>query len=183
MAEDRRDRIAVAMGVFFTLAGLMHFASPTFFDDLVPPWLPPRERFWIYVSGVAELVVGAMLLVKRTRRRAAYAAMGLLVLVYPANLYMARDWRDRPASEQFIAYAAPLLGRGAAPHAIDLDLVSRRPSESTTAAQTTTGSVDFRKTPRDMLPRTASVGFESSAATKSFGPVRAVSPLRPLTSR
>ncbi len=93
------------MGVFFTFAGLMHFASPTFFDDIVPPWLPPSERFWTYVSGVAELVVGAMLLVKRTRRWAAYAAMGLLVLVYPANLYMAWDWRDRPASEQFISYA------------------------------------------------------------------------------
>ena len=54
---------------------------------------------------VAELVVGPMLLVERTRRWAAYAAMGLFVVVYPANLYMAWDWRDRPASEQFIAYA------------------------------------------------------------------------------
>ena len=93
------------MGVFFTFAGFMHFASPTFFDDIVPPWLPPSERFWTYVSGVAELVVGPMLLVRRTRRWAGYAALGLLVLVYPANLYMAWDWRDRPAGEQFIAYA------------------------------------------------------------------------------
>ena len=93
------------MGVFITFAGVMHFASPTFFDDIVPPWLPPSERFWTYVSGVAELVVGAMLLVQRTRRWAAYAAMGLFVVVFPANLYMAWDWRNRPASEQLIAYA------------------------------------------------------------------------------
>ncbi len=93
------------MGVSITIAGVMHFVSPMLFDDIVPPWLPPSERFWTYVSGVAELVVGPMLLVERTRRRAAYAAVGLLVFVYPANLYMAWDWRDRPAGEQLIAYA------------------------------------------------------------------------------
>lgn len=105
MTENRRDMIALAMGVFITFAGVMHFASPTFFDEIVPPWLSPSERFWTYVSGVAELVVGPMLLVARTRRWGARAAMGLFVAVYPANLYMAWDWRDRAASEQFVAYA------------------------------------------------------------------------------
>ncbi len=83
----------------------MHFANPTFFDDIVPPWLPPSERFWTYVSGVAELIVGPMLLVPRTRRLGALAAIGLFVAVYPANLYMVWDWRDRPAGEQFVAWA------------------------------------------------------------------------------
>ena len=30
--------------------------------------------------------------------------MGLFVVVYPANVYMAWDWRDRPMSEQLVAY-------------------------------------------------------------------------------
>ncbi|MEX0846906.1 MAG: MauE/DoxX family redox-associated membrane protein [Ilumatobacteraceae bacterium] len=100
----RSDQIAVGIGTFFTIAGVMHFANPTFFDDIVPPWLPPSERFWTYLSGVAELVVGPMLLVRRTRRLGGIAAMVLLVAVYPANLYMAWDWRDRPFGDQLIAY-------------------------------------------------------------------------------
>lgn len=103
--HERRDWIALGLGTFITLAGVMHFANPSFFDDIVPPWLPPSERFWTYVSGVAELIVGPMLLVPRTRRLGALAAIGLFVAVYPANLYMVWDWRDRPAGEQFVAWA------------------------------------------------------------------------------
>ena len=107
MAEQlqRRDWIALGLGTFITLAGVMHFANPSFFDDIVPPWLPPSERFWTYVSGVAELIVGPMLLIPRTRRLGALAAIVLFVAVYPANLYMVWDWRDRPVGEQFVAWA------------------------------------------------------------------------------
>ena len=104
-APARRDWLALALGGFITFAGVMHFANPTFFDDIVPPWLPPRERFWTYASGVAELIVGPLVLWPRTRRIGALAAIVLFVAVYPANLYMAWDWRDRPAGEQFIAWA------------------------------------------------------------------------------
>ncbi len=101
----RTDWVALGLGSFVTLAGVMHFVNPTFFDDIVPPWLPPSERFWTYLSGVAELIVGPMLLVPRTRRLGALAAIGLFVVVYPANLYMVWDWRDRSAGEQFISWA------------------------------------------------------------------------------
>ena len=102
--RDRRTLAANVLGGFITLAGIMHFVNPDFFDALVPPWLPPGERFWTYASGVAELVIGPMVLMPRTRRIGAYAAIGLFVAVYPANLYMAWDWRDRPAGEQAVAY-------------------------------------------------------------------------------
>jgi uncharacterized membrane protein len=105
MSTARRDWIALGLGTFITLAGVMHFANPSFFDDIVPPWLPPSERFWTYVSGAAELIVGPMLLVPRTRRIGALAAIGLFVVVYPANLYMVWAWRDRSAGEQFISWA------------------------------------------------------------------------------
>ena len=103
-ASPRRDLLALALGGFITLAGVMHFVNPTFFDDIVPPWLPPSERFWTYASGVAELIVGPLILWPRTRRIGALAAIVLFVAVYPANLYMAWDWRDRPASEQAVAW-------------------------------------------------------------------------------
>jgi uncharacterized membrane protein len=92
------------MAAFLLTAGVMHFVNPTFFDNIVPPWLPPSERFWTNISGVGELCIGAGLLVRSTRRRAALAAFGLFVAVYPANLYMAWDWRDHTLSDQLVAY-------------------------------------------------------------------------------
>jgi uncharacterized membrane protein len=108
MNETRRgriaDRVAVGMGLAITLAGVTHFTNPGFFDEIVPPWLPPSERFWTIVSGIAEVVVGPALVWRRTRRAAAIAAVVLFVAVYPANLYMTWDWRDRPAGEQVVSW-------------------------------------------------------------------------------
>ncbi|CAB4648179.1 MAG: DoxX family membrane protein [Actinobacteria bacterium] len=92
------------MATFLIVAGVAHFANPTFFDDIVPPWLPPSERFWTYASGVAELAVGIGLLSQRTRSRAAWAAFLLFLAVYPANLYMAWDWRDKAVTDQLVAF-------------------------------------------------------------------------------
>lgn len=92
------------MATFLIVAGVGHFANPTFFDDIVPPWLPPSERFWTLSSGIAELTIGIALLFHRTRSRAAWAAFFLFVAVYPANLYMAWDWRDKATSDQLVAF-------------------------------------------------------------------------------
>ena len=99
-----RPALAVMLGAGIFAAGVMHFVSPSFFDAIVPPWLPPSERFWTLLSGVAELVVGVMLFVPRWRRRGAIALIVLLVAVYPANLYMTWDWRDRSAGEQVVSW-------------------------------------------------------------------------------
>jgi uncharacterized membrane protein len=94
----------VVLGVFVLLAGVMHFVNPQFFNDIVPPWLPPNESFWTYVSGAAEVVIGLMMLRSSTRRHGAIAAIWLFVCVYPANLYMTWDWRDRETSEQIVSW-------------------------------------------------------------------------------
>ena len=98
------DRVAVVTGLFLLFAGVMHFASPGFFNDIVPPWLPPSRAFWTYVSGVAEIVVAVMLMRRSTRRRGAIAAAWLFVAVYPANIYMTWDWRDRPVDERIVSW-------------------------------------------------------------------------------
>jgi uncharacterized membrane protein len=102
--KNKWDLVAIAMGVFVGVAGIMHFVSPSFFDDIVPPWLPPSPRFWTYSSGVAEIVIAWLLLQRAHRRVGAIAAACLFVAVYPANIYMAWDWRDRDLSEQLVAY-------------------------------------------------------------------------------
>lgn len=49
------------------------------------PWHLPL----VYLSGVAEILCGAGLLVPATRRLAAWATIALLIAVFPANLNMA----------------------------------------------------------------------------------------------
>ena len=76
--------------------GAGHFLRPKPFDTIVPPELPGNARFYTSASGVAEVGVGAMLLVPRTRRLGALAAAALYVAVFPANINMVRMWKDKP---------------------------------------------------------------------------------------
>jgi uncharacterized membrane protein len=103
MSDPRRNNSAVILGLFILGAGVTHFVNPTFFDAIVPPWMPFGERFWTIVSGIAEVLIGIGVLRRSTRKRAALAAFVLFVAVYPANLYMAWDWRDRPFGDQLIS--------------------------------------------------------------------------------
>ena len=99
-----QSKLWIPLGVFMLLAGITHFANAVFFDDIVPPWLPPSERFWTYISGLAEIAVGIAVLVPKYRRIGGWAAFALFIAVYPANLYMVWDWRDRSTAEQVVSW-------------------------------------------------------------------------------
>jgi uncharacterized membrane protein len=43
-------------------------------------------------------------LIPRYRRQGALAAIALFIAVYPANIYMVWDWRDRELSERLVSY-------------------------------------------------------------------------------
>ena len=99
------SKLWVPLGIFILLAGITHFVNPDFFDAIVPPWLPPSQRFWTNVSGIAEVLIGSAILLPKYRRVGALAAFALFVAVYPANLYMVWDWRDRTTAEQLVSWA------------------------------------------------------------------------------
>ncbi len=90
-----RDTPALALGALLGVAGVAHFAVPDNFDSIVPHLLPGSERFWTDVSGVAELALAAGVVHPVTRRRAAALAAIFFVLVFPANIQMAVDYRSR----------------------------------------------------------------------------------------
>jgi len=88
------------MGLFYVLAGVLHFVAPETFERVVPPQFP-RPRTLVYLSGIAEVVLGIGVLFERTRRPSAWGLVALLVAVFPANVYMATgdefDLQDLPA--------------------------------------------------------------------------------------
>ena len=92
---------AYQMAAMLIGIGIGHLAAPKPFDTIVPPELPGSPRFYTYASGVAEVGVGALLLVPRTRRLAATAAAALFLAVFPANLHMVRMWWNKPGIQKW----------------------------------------------------------------------------------
>ena len=78
------------MGLMYILAGVIHFVQPRFFLKIVPPYLPYPNAL-VIISGLVEIVLGALLFVPSLRTWAAWGIILLLIAVFPANLYMAYD--------------------------------------------------------------------------------------------
>ena len=75
-------------GVLFILAGLNHFRNPDFYINIMPPYLPWHGAL-VAISGVAEIALGALLLVRRWSVLAGWGLIALLVAIFPANVHMA----------------------------------------------------------------------------------------------
>lgn len=76
----------VAMALLYVAAGINHFRQPRFYIRIIPPFLP-FKRTINAVSGVAEIVLGALLLFPATSKVAAKGIILLLLAVFPANVY------------------------------------------------------------------------------------------------
>ena len=74
--------------VLFIVAGINHFLHPHFYERIVPPGFP-SPQFLVLVSGLAEIAGGLGVLMGRLRRRAGWGLLVLLILIFPANIYMA----------------------------------------------------------------------------------------------
>jgi uncharacterized membrane protein len=79
------------LAAFFLASGVNHFVSPRFYRAIVPPPLRDDAKLVVDVSGVAEVLGGLGVLLPRTRRAAGAGLVALLVAVFPANVYMARE--------------------------------------------------------------------------------------------
>jgi len=99
----RSERSPLLLAGLLAAAGVAHFASPRQFDETIPQALPGRPRTWTYASGAAELALAAGIALPRTRKPAALAAAAFFVGVFPANVKMAVDWRNRPTPQKAAA--------------------------------------------------------------------------------
>ena len=119
-----RIMFKVLFAAFFIVGGINHFWHPDLYLRMMPPWIP-FHLFMVYASGVAEVVLGAGLLIHRFTRYAAWGLIALLVAIFPANLYMALNpsvfpelspaglWWRLPFQILFIAWAYAYTKDGA----------------------------------------------------------------------
>jgi uncharacterized membrane protein len=76
-----------ALAFFFSFAGTLHFVRPRPYEAIVPPPFPKRES--VAISGMAEIAGGLAVLHPATRRAGRWWLLGLLLAVFPANVFMA----------------------------------------------------------------------------------------------
>ena len=80
--------LLVLMGVFYILAGANHFRDSGFYVPMMPGYLPLHLPL-IFLSGLAEMVLGAAVLLPPLRRPAAWGIILLLIAIFPANIHIA----------------------------------------------------------------------------------------------
>jgi len=116
--RSRHDKAAAAMAAMFLFTSTDHFLTPGRYLPMMPPALP-APLLLIYISGFCELAGAVGLLIRPTRRWAAWGLVALLIAVFPANIYVALSggsiaglpsspwyyWMRLPVQFVFIAWA------------------------------------------------------------------------------
>ena len=104
------------MSIFYIQIGVKHFTDPVWFMQIMPPYLPLHKEL-VYISGAFEIILGGMLVFKKSRRIASWGLITLLIAVFPANIYLAQTngdamgitpavaWGRLPIQAIFIALA------------------------------------------------------------------------------
>ncbi|MEY3209159.1 MAG: hypothetical protein RL064_1190 [Bacteroidota bacterium] len=73
--------------VFYIFAGYNHFANPSFYLPLIPPYLSLWANELNLLSGIIEIVLGLLLIPKKTRQYAAWAIVLMLIAFIPSHIY------------------------------------------------------------------------------------------------
>ena len=110
----------LAMGIVFILASSLHFTASEAELKIIPAFLPLRREA-LYITGVLEFLGGVGLFVpnRKVQRASAWGLVGLLVAIFPANVYQAVEniklggfmnssiylWGRLPFQAVFIAWA------------------------------------------------------------------------------
>ena len=88
MQQRLKTFARAVLGLFFIAAGTNHFANAAFYLAIMPPWLPWHPEL-VALSGLAEMALGALVLLRRFMLPAGWGLVALCIAVFPANVHMA----------------------------------------------------------------------------------------------
>ena len=83
------------MATGYIAAGINHFWHPRFYLRIMPPYLA-APHLLNYASGIIEILLGVLLLVKTTRPFAAWGIAGMLLVFMVVHIYMLRQALHQP---------------------------------------------------------------------------------------
>ncbi len=75
------------MSIAYTYVGVRHFIDPDFFLAIMPNYLS-MHLFFVYLTGLMEVVFGLLLAFTKTRKFASHGLIISLLIVFPANIHL-----------------------------------------------------------------------------------------------
>ena len=78
--------LKIVLGLFLIFGGIQHFIKPDFYIPFVPKFLPLTMPI-IYVSGIVEIVVGVLVLIKKYAKIGAWGILILMLLFLPIHIW------------------------------------------------------------------------------------------------
>lgn len=88
MRTDVHTASAWGAGLLFLFTASGHFLQAGPMAQMLPAWVPHRDML-VIATGILEVIIAAGLFTRRFRLAAGAAALGTLVLFFPANVYAA----------------------------------------------------------------------------------------------
>lgn len=87
MRRHLMELMPIIFGASFVFVGFRHFQDPAWFEPIVPKELG-NPRFWVYLSGLFEIILGFGIILPYYRPEASILIAMMLVVLYWANLNM-----------------------------------------------------------------------------------------------
>ncbi len=78
------------IGILFVLAGMNHFRKPKIYERIMPPYIPAHSSM-VMLSGIAEMILGFMIMSKNTQTAAAWGIIIMLLAFIPVHIYMLQN--------------------------------------------------------------------------------------------
>ena len=75
------------MAAVYVFAGLIHFVKPKMYMRIMPKYLPNHKAL-VYLSGIAEVILGLALLIPSLRTFAVYGIIAMLLIFLLVHFYM-----------------------------------------------------------------------------------------------
>lgn len=78
------------IGALFVLAGANHFRQPKIYERIMPPYIPAKASM-VMLSGIAEMILGFMILTPESQVLAAWSILVMLILFLPVHIHMLQN--------------------------------------------------------------------------------------------
>ncbi len=87
LIKNYKSITILVMSLMYVFIGVKHFTDPQYFINITPPQIEYKS-FAVYFTGALEVLGGLLILNKKTRKAGAYTLIFLLIIVFPANIYL-----------------------------------------------------------------------------------------------
>lgn len=75
------------MAIMYIFAGVIHFLKPAMYMRIMPRYLPAHKTL-VYLSGLAEIILGVGLIFPETKNLAIYGIILMLTIFLLVHFYM-----------------------------------------------------------------------------------------------